>query len=250
MNTIQKTLEKIGLSTNEAKIYIAGLSLGPSLASKIAKKSGLKRSLGYHLINSLLDKGLASKTGKKHDHRFTMEPPARLKDFIKRKQSELKRIESQIDEISAELETIHSPKLRPASVRFYEGAEGVKSAALHSLENKEKLIRGLVSPEIFQILDESSIRYWTSEQQKRKIEMKAIWTENIKPSYLKDLPELRLAPVGLDFQNTVIIYDNKVTVFSTGKESFAFLIENEGYAKTMKNFFDFLWERSRENKKS
>lgn len=250
MNVILKTLKKIGLSPNEAKVYLAGLSLGPSLASEIAKKSGIKRSLTYHLINSLLEKGLVSKIGKKHDYRFTMEPPDRLQDFIKRKQNELKRMESQINEVSAELESIYSPKLRPATVRFYEGVEGIKNAAFDSLETKQKIIRGLISPEIFQILDETSIRYWAAERPKRGIQTKAIWTQNIKPPYLKDLPELRLTPAGLDFQNTLIVYDDKVTVFSSGKESFAFVVENESYAKTMKNFFDFLWERSMENKKT
>ncbi len=248
MSTIHTILEKVGLSPNETKVYIAGLTLGSSLANAIAKKAGLKRSLCYHLLNSLLEKGLANKSGKSYSHHYTMEPPERLKDFIKRKQLELKRTESQIDEISAELESMYAPKLRPASVRFYEDAEGLKSAALESLQSKEKIIRGLISPEIFAIFDEKYIRFWADERATKDIQTKMIWTEHEKPSYLKDLAELRLAPLDLDFTNTIIIHDDKVTVFSGGKEFFAFIVENKNYAKTMKNFFDFVWEKSIKNK--
>ena len=96
-------LKKLGLSEHEARVYLYGLKLGPSLASEIAKQSGLGRTLVYHLLGQLKAKGLVSEQGSGNGKKFFMEPPERLLSIVERKQKELEGISVQISQITKEL---------------------------------------------------------------------------------------------------------------------------------------------------
>ena len=66
LNDLQ-TLQQIGLSEKEARVYIAALSLGPATADQLAKQTGINRSTTYVHIKSLMAMGLMStyEEGKK-----------------------------------------------------------------------------------------------------------------------------------------------------------------------------------------
>ena len=53
-------LEELGLSNAEAKIYLTLLELGPSKTGKIIDKTKLQSSTIYHLLGTLIEKGLIS----------------------------------------------------------------------------------------------------------------------------------------------------------------------------------------------
>lgn len=55
---IQQTLEKIGLTTNEIKVYLALIDLGTTLAGNIAKKAKLHRRQTYDALHRLIGKVL------------------------------------------------------------------------------------------------------------------------------------------------------------------------------------------------
>ncbi len=54
----EKDLEAIGLSSSEAKIYLASLALGPASAIQLAQKLGITRQSIYELLPSIMEKGL------------------------------------------------------------------------------------------------------------------------------------------------------------------------------------------------
>ena len=57
---VRPTLERIGLSPNEVKIYLTLLRLGASKAGKIAKEAQVDRSATYDSLKRLLEKGIIS----------------------------------------------------------------------------------------------------------------------------------------------------------------------------------------------
>ena len=54
------SLKKIGLSENEAKVYLATLELGSSTAQQIAQKAELKRPTTYVQLETLMKRGLVT----------------------------------------------------------------------------------------------------------------------------------------------------------------------------------------------
>ena len=59
-----KNLKEIGLSENQAKVYLACLQLGQDSVLNIAKSAELKRPSVYLLLEELENKGLISQVKK------------------------------------------------------------------------------------------------------------------------------------------------------------------------------------------
>ena len=55
---IKEMLKETGLTDSEARIYLALLELGPSLAGKISRKTGIHRRNVYDITERLIKKGL------------------------------------------------------------------------------------------------------------------------------------------------------------------------------------------------
>ena len=60
---ITEDLKTLGLNQKEASIFLASLELGPATISDIARRSNIKRTTVYNLIEPLLQKNLVSKVG-------------------------------------------------------------------------------------------------------------------------------------------------------------------------------------------
>ncbi|MBU1270375.1 MAG: helix-turn-helix domain-containing protein [Nanoarchaeota archaeon] len=79
-------LEDLGLSEAEAKVYLALLETGSTLAGPIIKKTGLHRGTTYQILQRLIEKGLVSyviKAGKRY---FEATDPNRFLAILKEKE--------------------------------------------------------------------------------------------------------------------------------------------------------------------
>lgn len=247
MSIVTKTLRKLGFSDAEVKVYKAGLKIGPSSARSLADEAQISRTLSYHALDALTGRGLVSKVGTKHGAKFQMEAPEKIKRLIERKQKELESVKDDIELITTELSSISEISEDKPRIRFFQGIEGFKNVAQEVLEAKEKKVRSLASIKgVMDTVDRAFMRQWFKEVEKRGIESQSIWsTNNIDPDFQHSRRDLRLAPEGMEFPNTILVYDDTVVVFSGGRNVFAFVIESKEYAKTMKEMFDQVWKNSK-----
>ena len=58
---LQSVLVRVGLSENEARVYLSAASLGPSTVQKITGAAGVKRTTGYSVLESLKSRGFRSR---------------------------------------------------------------------------------------------------------------------------------------------------------------------------------------------
>lgn len=84
MEIFKSELQKLGLSDKEARVYLAGLSLGAAPVQRIAELAKVNRATTYVIIESLNARGLFSsgKNGKKS--LFTAHEPHSLMAYIER----------------------------------------------------------------------------------------------------------------------------------------------------------------------
>src|SRR3989338_9278435 len=108
-------LVRLGLTKSEIGVYQAGLALGPALVRDIAQKANISRTLIYSVLQSLEERGLASKIGKQTKQVITMESPERLRNIITRQREELTTLEKQLPAIEAELGSLTAPKTTETS---------------------------------------------------------------------------------------------------------------------------------------
>jgi sugar-specific transcriptional regulator TrmB len=239
-------LRRLGLSEREITIYRAGLKLGKARASSIAKEANVSRPLAYQALEELMQKGLTSKTGSSQGAQFTMESPENLITVIQKKEHDLHSLHEELPHAISELLSFTPSISKQSGVRFYEGREAFKKVTLEALETKEKIIRSLAP--IGSILDSTDplfIKQWTAERNKRKIRTKSIWSNiHTEPAYQSPYRELRLAPKGMEFTSTILIYDNTVMVMAPPPAVFTMVVESEHFASTMKAVFDQIWNIS------
>ncbi|MBI2080036.1 helix-turn-helix domain-containing protein [Candidatus Micrarchaeota archaeon] len=85
----ESTLQELGLSSNESKIYECLLSLGSCSIEQIAIKSKVHRRNIYDVLAKLLEKGLISESFIHNRKEYKAINPTRLLDLIQEKERRL-----------------------------------------------------------------------------------------------------------------------------------------------------------------
>src|SRR3989338_8026582 len=106
-------LQRLGLSENEAKIYMAMLELGSATVLEISAKAEVNRPTTYVQIESLKRMGLASTQTKGKKQLFIAESPEQIEFMIERQKGEL------------EHKNLFNLSDSKPQVRFFEGKEGL-----------------------------------------------------------------------------------------------------------------------------
>src|SRR3989338_3257042 len=127
-------LKKIGLSENEAKVYLALLELGSATAQEVSKKSQIKRATTYVQLEGLMKLGLVttlesppSRNGGGTKTFFRGEDPEHIKKIVEREKSAIADRERTLRNLLPELGKIFLSSGERPRVRFFEGIEGIKT---------------------------------------------------------------------------------------------------------------------------
>ncbi|MEI7511089.1 MAG: helix-turn-helix domain-containing protein [Candidatus Peregrinibacteria bacterium] len=245
---LSNTLQKIGLSEKESKIYLATLELGTAVASVIAKKAKTNRLTAYAILQSLTQKGYVSHYKKKGIQHFSATHPQVLVNETEQSFQELK-------DSLPELNAIYSLHENRPKISFYEGREGLETLWNLSLNTQEQKVYQIAHLKtMISAVGEDFLNEYVKKRAEKGIVNYCIYDHfgiiNFKTNYIFQtskelLREVRIAP--LDFQSSgiSILYDNKVSFLSSKAESFGFLIESTEYSLMMKSLFKNLWEISK-----
>ena len=242
-------LENAGLKDKEAKIYIALLKEGPSLANSLAKKVNILRSSIYDYLDILLDKGFISYTIKLGKKYFQAVAPERILD----KFTEQRKIqENSLRQIIPELINLRGRDKNNVNVEVFEGKEGMKSVFSCILREKPKeiLVHGSsgVSYKVLPFFMEN----WHRERAKKKIPIRIIYNgvpesrERLKIGPEPKLMNIKFAKlVGISVTGT-IIYNNTILITIWDSEMpLAISIASKEVSQTYKKEFEELWKRAK-----
>jgi HTH-type transcriptional regulator, sugar sensing transcriptional regulator len=130
MNT--QILESIGLTHGEIKTYLALLKIGSSSTGPIAKESQVSRSKLYSILDKLEKKGLASHIEQNGITYFQAVEPNKIKDYLKKKEQNLKKLSNDFDNFLPQLEDFHKEGKEDTSVVVYQGMKGMITAHEHT----------------------------------------------------------------------------------------------------------------------
>jgi HTH-type transcriptional regulator, sugar sensing transcriptional regulator len=92
-NQFEQDLQKIGLSDKEAKVYLAGLELGPATVLQLSKKSAINRTNAYDMIGSLIQRGLMSPVKKGKKQYFISGKPEQILYLLDERKKEIEAFE-------------------------------------------------------------------------------------------------------------------------------------------------------------
>lgn len=235
-----------GLTQHQAKMYEAVLKHGTQTASKLARLSGVPRTLGYKALQELQALGLVEKDDAPgRVARFSALHPFKLKEVVDKRYGQAKDAKDAIDNALSKMISDFNTMAGAPGVRILEGLSGIAELYEDELNERQpiKLIRSPEDDTFTEI--RGMILKQITEQVRLGIRVRVIAPFNPYTQYQHDkerLIERRILPAELfAIKAQIAIYGNKVAITSYNP-LMTTLIESEPIRQTFELIFNHLWE--------
>ena len=248
---ITKSLEKLGLTSNEAKTYLALVEYGSQAVGPLNKNSGVNRTTLYGVLKSLVKKGfVTSHLNELEITYYTAVSPQRLISSIDKKEKEIKETKRDIEDILPQLKAIYKGPTTIPRVKFFEGREGIKTLYLETIfNNKEKTIRAITDYEAAYNTFPEFFEEYFQLRVKNKIKILNILPDSKRGR--KDLKrakallrQMEFIPIVEKLEIEINVYDDKTAIVSFHpNELHGVLIQSQVIAQAMKNIFNYIWKK-------
>lgn len=243
---IIEKLRKLGFSEQEAKIYLALLSVGESSVGGIIDETKYHREIVYTGLANLENQGLVqSKIKKKKMHYWAIEP-------AKLVQKNQERAET-AEKLLPDLKKIY--KENPLSIQLFEGPDGyeeIQKDIQVALKNREKyFVIGGAGDNWYRVTKEFYKKYH-KKLLKRGILMLTVTSKKEAEGIAKyENPEfnpVRVMPENFAAPSSTMIYGDRVIIHVFGESPMAIMIRSKAVSGSYKNYFNALWDMSEEYK--
>lgn len=242
-----KTLEEIGLTSGETRVYLALVSLGATKTGPLAKKAEVSSSKVYKILDRLIRKGLVGHVLKGKIKYFQALEPRRLLDYLSQKEKELKQKRCSIEKILPQLELQKKIGEQKTEAIIYDGFRAVTNFFLNMVDE-------LNPGETYYVIGggygetpalRSFFQQHHQRRAKKKIKVKMLANHNeritlVKTTYL--CSEIKFLPEYLITNMEIVFYKNKSFIILWTKSPLGFLIINEEAAKSFKKYFNTFWK--------
>lgn len=251
MSTNPDYLANIGLTPDQASIYLALLNNGPQSASGLAKLSGIKRTYIYYLCQELIKENLVSLTQQGKTTIFMPLSPdnliTRAEDIKTKAQTTLSSLESILPELNSKYRLTSSKPV----VSYFEGLDGVKKVYRDTLTATTPILAlvetNAVDPEVYAWVTKEYVK----DRVKSQISVQAIVTTgDMSKDYVsKDELELRetkqISSKEYPFEQELNIYDDKVAFINhrAGEKLLGIIIHDHTIATTLRSWFNLTWNK-------
>lgn len=243
MDSVQKQLEELGLSTNEVKVYTASLELGAATAQQLAAKAAVVRPTAYVAIGGLVKRGLMSSHTRGKKQFFQGEKPEVLLGFI---ENEKKRITTNEQKLKALIPRLHALVSTTGSrpdIGFYEGMEGLETmrSVLFTGKATELLVVGSPEKYVDSIPEESSaVHNVRLERSRIKIKQIVLYKDK-KPKPGVKGSVWRYLKVGKLESGEAAIFGDYVALIVYLDKPYGFLIKSKEISQVLRRLFICAW---------
>mgnify|MGYP001153370135 CR=1 FL=1 len=240
-DVLVKTLQELGLSEGEARVYMAIAGLGMAHVAAISKESGVKRSTVYEYLERLLLANYIRKTIKGRRLYYFAEDPERIiASFEKKKRS--------AEAVLPQLKELYRRSARKPVVRFYEGKEGLRQVYREMTDSPKRLWSVFSADRYYEVFSEKDGIEFLDTICKAGGRSCAL-VENTPEgrAYVKearggDVEKAKLLPPGMALGTDMMVSGHKVAMISF-ENLVAFIIESEDSARLQEQMMRFMWSR-------
>ncbi|MDA1208877.1 MAG: hypothetical protein O2904_02485 [bacterium] len=250
--SVRSLLKQIGMDEKQAEIYLALLSLKSAKASAVAKLAKQSRSHVYIILRELEEMGLVSEVEQGNVLRFIAEPPERLLSFLKDRERKFRDLQQLVQGAMPALNAMTSAYAGSPRVTVLKGLDGMKQVYRDILTREYVgIYNAQASIDTF---GDNIVTMLFGKQATLKGRDLIVNNEGAE-QYLLDVPptkdyQIRLLPKGMDFETDTIVFGDTVTLFAFDDERTIIRIENKKIADTFREWFEVMWNTSKELKSS
>jgi HTH-type transcriptional regulator, sugar sensing transcriptional regulator len=240
-------LEEAGLSTRQAQIYVTLLRLGSAGPAEIARQASVKRPTAYEALEELCTRSLATRSVVGRSRSYTAAPPARLLDEAAERQRRLKDLLPDLQSLIASATTS-----RPRLI-YREGAEGIRQVHEDLLTAREKEYRYFGgSSEMVGAMGEDYLKDYVRRRVAKGIRSLSIRWKSQEVAlpcladgerWLRRTRYLDISPA--DGLSGLFIYDQRIAVISSYRESYGMVLESDGMSRLLRMVWEAMWAVAR-----
>lgn len=239
MPNLVATMEKLGLTDKQAKVYLAALELGGGTVQEMARKSGLKRTHIYNLLDDLGRKGFLSQVEK--DGRAIV-IPEKPELIVERAKNLAKEAENALPDLLG----IFNLPPEKTKVRYYQGYEGIKKIYADAIKEGRPIygfsdFSKMLSTDLAQFAWD-----WMEDRINANLPFYIIAKDDkdaraARKKDKKQLREMRLIK-NVSFETEILIFGDKVAMASLRHPGAGVIIEDKAIAQTQKSLWQALWD--------
>lgn len=237
----EKILIQNGFSSKEAHVYAAALEYGEATVSRLASKTGLKRTTLYDIVADLKTKGVVSINRRRGIQYVSVLSPQIL---IERFKKSAQLAEQMLPQLMA---MAYASPLKPR-LQFFEGMEGIQEI-LRSFAQSRELSCGFTDysrmpSELFQFIRKEIIPQREKYQNRAQfiVPNNAV-NRTVQHEDALYFSEHRLVDFASENPIELLLFDqSKIAILSFQKnERFGLVIDSSAVYQTLKNIFGLLW---------
>lgn len=246
----EELLEKIGLSPNEIKVYLALIKLGTSCVTDIAKTSGVHRVNTYDSLERLMEKGLISVVVKINKKFYEAADPDRIRNILAEKQKVIEETQKLISDLKIDYQMASKRQ----EVHHFKGKEGLKSIfedITNTLKRGDEWL-AYGSTGKGAIILPYYLDNWEKRRANAGIKLRILFDDTdqgrIRSQQLSaiKLTKVGFLPKGLISPADIYIYSNKISINLWSEDlPLSILVENKEIADSFRSFFDWFWKLSK-----
>ncbi len=244
---VEPILQKIGLTQNEVKVYLALLRVGKSTSYTLIKEANISSGKIYETLDKLIKRGLVSYVIIRGRKQFLAADPEKLVEYLQRKEQEIHNDLEEINKILPELKLKKKAIEEETKAEIYEEIEGIKTVyelMLRELRPKDKILILGAPREAGEKLD-----IYFDNFNKRRIEkdITLMIILNYQHPREKKLNLLKKTHVKsfskkVTTPSWINIFGDYVAIFNIIDKPIVFLLKNRKTAGSYRQYFDLMWK--------
>jgi len=239
---IEETLEKLGFSPSEVKVYMRLLTNGASYANRISSETKLNRTNVYEALDRLVSKGVISFITKNKVKWFEAKSPESVMSLIKEKEEEIQNVKNKALMDIAELKKSINPDKKLLEATIFVGKKGLRTLFEEILETGKPI--SLIAAELqFKELFGPYFELWHKKRIEKKMPQRTIFPAKFKDKIEKrKFFECKFIDNKFTNPTTTIVYGDNCLLIQWSKEPIAIKIQDKDITKSHLNYFNLLWE--------
>lgn len=255
---IAKELEKLGLSENQALIYLFLVQHGYLRIQEIANATHIPRSSVYENLKVLLELGLVEKVIDQKFTRIKSYPISSIRHVLNEKLLHLQTLTKDLGDLEKSIESLPDMTSLPSTViRYYEGISGARQLFWNSLKAKSTVYVYSAFGRSKFVGKKFYMDFVEQSQEKNIKEMvlinptsralKLIKRDTGSPLARTNVKDIRfLKEADLLIRGETFIYGNIYAQINLdAMEINGFEIESRNFTKPQKSIFETLWNMAK-----
>lgn len=217
---ILKSLTDLGLTENQAKVYLAATELGPSTILQLSKVSGVKRTTIYSVIESLQELNLMQTELKGWKKLFKAQSPENLSEILDRRQNIL-------TDLIPKLNSMNKVKNSRSELSYWEGLKAIKNVYIQLLSEAKpgESYSVIGNQEIWLDLDLEFFTDFIHRRSKLGLKIRMLFTENeVTREYQKKQvesgAEIRILPANTKLTTNLVITNSQIFISPTTSSAY------------------------------